>query len=50
MSCLRLAIVNICKENRHYKMFYHKLILEETMPSSLTKILELIYPNVYYAF
>lgn len=49
MTYLRLSIVNICREDRH-KMSYHKPVLEETMPNSLTKILELVYPNVYYAF
>lgn len=50
MSCLRFPIVNICREDRHYKMFDQNPILEETMPNSLTKILELIYLNVYYAW
>ena len=47
MSHLRLAILNIRKEDRRYRMFCHKPILEETLPNSSTKILELICPNVY---
>lgn len=50
MTFLRLSTVNICREDRLYKMSCHKPVLEETMPNSLTKILELVYPNVYYAF
>lgn len=50
MSLLRLATVNIYKGERHYKMFYHKPILEETIPNSLKKILELICPSIYYTF
>jgi hypothetical protein len=31
-------------------MFYQEPILEECWPSSLTKILELVYPDMYHAF